>query len=323
MSSTSRRCCRTFGTTPQRIPSGWRCSARVAVAGRLPAGRVMRGSARHRRVRTDRLPDRAARCDATFVGSVAAAVADPTNPQHLLTRSLVPRSGDPNTDGTLTITATGYTEMRRRMAATSALDAPSSFRHAGPSRHADTTSKVAYSQELRTRWRMPDARHRAPSSPTSNMPAGSLARYIARVDRPIADTITQRSRREPAGDEARAVAVVVGVLCLALCAPRRSRILAALGLETGRQLPAAARRIEDPDRIVDPADREKRPGRVRWTAGTSGRSTIASSTNVGAMVASPSASRTAQARLLAKAALRDRQATDQRISENSSSARCA
>jgi hypothetical protein len=89
--------------------------------------------------------------NATFVGSVAAAVADPANPAHLLTRSLIPidqvtAAGD----GTLSITAAGYAEMRRRMSATSALDAPLELPatqvHHGT---ADTTSQVAYSRALR------------------------------------------------------------------------------------------------------------------------------------------------------------------------------
>lgn len=88
---------------------------------------------------------------ATFAGSVAAAVADPTNPAHLLTRSLVPlEQVTVNADGTLMITASGYTEMRRRMAATSAvaapLELPASQIHHGT---ADPTSTVEYSRELR------------------------------------------------------------------------------------------------------------------------------------------------------------------------------
>ncbi len=88
---------------------------------------------------------------ATFAGSVAAAVADPTNPAHLLTRSLMPLDQiTANADGTLEITASGYIEMRRRMAATSAVAAPLTLPptqlHHGA---ADTTSSVEYSRALR------------------------------------------------------------------------------------------------------------------------------------------------------------------------------
>jgi acetyl esterase/lipase len=55
-----------------------------------------------------------------------------------------------NADGTLEITASGYTEMRRRMAATSAVATPLALPptqlHHGT---ADTTSSVEYSRELR------------------------------------------------------------------------------------------------------------------------------------------------------------------------------
>ncbi|MEO8701602.1 MAG: acetylxylan esterase [Kofleriaceae bacterium] len=88
---------------------------------------------------------------ATFAGSVAAAVADPTNPVHLLTRSLMPLDQiTANADGSLAITAAGYTEMRRRMAATSAVAAPLALPptqvHHGD---ADTTSSVEDSRALR------------------------------------------------------------------------------------------------------------------------------------------------------------------------------
>ena len=89
--------------------------------------------------------------EATFAGSVAAAVADQANPAHLLTRSLIPLDQvTVASDGSMTITAAGYAEMRRRMSATSALDAPLELPatqvHHGT---ADTTSQVAYSRALR------------------------------------------------------------------------------------------------------------------------------------------------------------------------------
>jgi acetyl esterase/lipase len=88
--------------------------------------------------------------EATFAGSVAAATMDPNAPAHLLTRSLVPV--DQVTvagDGSLTITAAGYDELRRRMAVTSAIGTPLALPatqvHHGT---ADTTASVEYSRAL-------------------------------------------------------------------------------------------------------------------------------------------------------------------------------
>lgn len=86
----------------------------------------------------------------TFAASIAAATTDPSAPANLLTRSLVPI--DQVTvagDGSLTITAAGYDEMRRRMAVTSAIGTPlalpSTQVHHGT---ADTTATVEYSRAL-------------------------------------------------------------------------------------------------------------------------------------------------------------------------------
>ncbi|MEJ7597266.1 MAG: hypothetical protein WKG01_05085 [Kofleriaceae bacterium] len=87
---------------------------------------------------------------ATFAGSVMAAVADPANPAHLLTRSLIPIDQVTVVDGALRITTAGFADMRRRMSVTSALDAPLDLPalqvHHGT---ADTTSLVQYSRVLR------------------------------------------------------------------------------------------------------------------------------------------------------------------------------
>ena len=56
---------------------------------------------------------------------------------------------------------------------------------------------------------------------------------------------------------ARTVAVIVGIRGLALAFPCGREIAAALGLEASRELAAGSHRIEDGDRIVDPADREE------------------------------------------------------------------
>ncbi len=143
-----------LGSTPQADP------ARVAVFGESRGGLVALGlGARDARIGlvvdafgpTDFRIGLRGVDPATFAGSVAAAVADPANPAHLLTRSLVPLEAvTVNADATLTITANGYDEMRRRMATTSALAAPLSLPptqvHHGT---ADTTSSVEYSRELR------------------------------------------------------------------------------------------------------------------------------------------------------------------------------
>ena len=87
---------------------------------------------------------------ATFNASVAAAVMDPTNPAHLVVRSLVPLEAvTVEADGSLTITADGYREARRRITATSAIATPLALPatqvHHGT---ADTTSSVESSREL-------------------------------------------------------------------------------------------------------------------------------------------------------------------------------
>jgi len=143
-----------LGSTPQADPT------RVAVFGESRGGTVALGLGR-RDSRIGLVIDAFGPTDfriglrgvdaATFAGSVAAAVADPLNPAHLLTRSLVPLDQvTAKMDGTLEITASGYTEMRRRMAATSAvaapLELPPTQLHHGD---ADTTSNVVYSRELR------------------------------------------------------------------------------------------------------------------------------------------------------------------------------
>jgi acetyl esterase/lipase len=89
---------------------------------------------------------------ATFAGSIAAATMDPSAPANLLTRSLVPvEDVTVAGDGSLTITAAGYDEMRRRMAVTSAIGTPlalpSTQVHHGT---ADTTASVEYSRALAT-----------------------------------------------------------------------------------------------------------------------------------------------------------------------------
>jgi pimeloyl-ACP methyl ester carboxylesterase len=88
---------------------------------------------------------------AAFDAAVAAAVAAPADPANLLVRSLIPVDQvrvDP--DSTLTITSTGFAEMRRRMAATSALANPLALPatevHHGT---ADPTASVEYSRALR------------------------------------------------------------------------------------------------------------------------------------------------------------------------------
>jgi len=88
--------------------------------------------------------------EATFAGSVGAAAMAPDAPANLLTRSLLPLEDVTVAgDGSLTITAAGYDEMRRRMAATSAigtpLGLPATQVHHGTS---DTTASVEYSRAL-------------------------------------------------------------------------------------------------------------------------------------------------------------------------------
>ncbi len=86
---------------------------------------------------------------ATFAATVAAAAADPTNPVHLLVRSLVPLEAISVVDGSLMITADGYREARRRITATSAIATPLALPdtqvHHGT---ADTTSSVESSRAL-------------------------------------------------------------------------------------------------------------------------------------------------------------------------------
>jgi dipeptidyl aminopeptidase/acylaminoacyl peptidase len=88
--------------------------------------------------------------EATFVASVAGAVAMPDAPEVLLTRSLVPLAEvTVLPDNSLEITAAGYAELRRRMAATSALAnaeaLPRMQLHHGT---ADTSADLSYAREL-------------------------------------------------------------------------------------------------------------------------------------------------------------------------------
>lgn len=98
-----------------------------------------------------------------FEASVAGAVASPEDPATLLLRSLIPVDQvTVNPDAGLTITEPGYKEMRRRMAATSALAAPSRLPatqvHHGA---ADPTASVQYSRALAAA--MADAGRASPS----------------------------------------------------------------------------------------------------------------------------------------------------------------
>ncbi|MFP2927718.1 alpha/beta hydrolase family protein [Pyxidicoccus sp. 3LG] len=99
-----------------------------------------------------------------FEASVAGAVAAPGDPATLLLRSLIPVDQvTVQPDAGLLITETGYVEMRRRMAATSALAAPSRLPatqvHHGT---ADTTAQVQYSRALAAA--MADAGRPSPSN---------------------------------------------------------------------------------------------------------------------------------------------------------------
>lgn len=85
-----------------------------------------------------------------FEAAVAGAVASPEDPATLLLRSLIPVDQvTVNPDAGLIITEAGYVEMRRRMAATSALAAPSRLPatqvHHGT---ADPSASVQYSRAL-------------------------------------------------------------------------------------------------------------------------------------------------------------------------------
>jgi acetyl esterase/lipase len=99
-----------------------------------------------------------------FEASVAGAVAAPEDPSTLLLRSLIPVDQvTVNPDAGLLITEAGYAEMRRRMAATSALAAPSRLPvtqvHHGT---ADSTAPVHYSRALAAA--MADAGRVSPSN---------------------------------------------------------------------------------------------------------------------------------------------------------------
>jgi acetyl esterase/lipase len=98
-----------------------------------------------------------------FEAAVAGAVADPRGPATLLLRSLIPvEEVTVQPDAGLLITEAGYREMRRRMAATSALAAPSRLPatqvHHGT---ADPTASVEYSRALAAA--MADAGRASPS----------------------------------------------------------------------------------------------------------------------------------------------------------------
>ena len=98
-----------------------------------------------------------------FEASVAGAVASPEDPATLLLRSLIPVDQvTVSPDAGLTITEPGYREMRRRMAATSALAAPSRL-PATQVRHgtADPSASVEYSRALAAA--MADAGRASPS----------------------------------------------------------------------------------------------------------------------------------------------------------------
>jgi acetyl esterase/lipase len=132
---------------------------RVAVLGESRGGTVALGfGARDPRVDlvvdafgpTDFRLALAAVDESTFAAVIAAAAANPDEPANLLTRSLVPLDAvTVGGDGALTITEPGYLEMRRRMAATSAvatpLDLPATQVHHGT---ADSTATVEYSRAL-------------------------------------------------------------------------------------------------------------------------------------------------------------------------------
>jgi acetyl esterase/lipase len=99
-----------------------------------------------------------------FEASVAGAVAAPQDPATLLLRSLIPVDQvTVNPDAGLSITEAGYMEMRRRMAATSALAAPTRLPatqvHHGT---ADPSAPVQYSRELAAA--MADAGRVSPSN---------------------------------------------------------------------------------------------------------------------------------------------------------------
>jgi acetyl esterase/lipase len=99
-----------------------------------------------------------------FGAAVAGAVAAPGDPATLLLRSLIPVDEvTVSPDAGLLITEAGYVEMRRRMAATSALAAPSRLPatqvHHGT---ADSTAPVQYSRALAAA--MADAGRGSPSN---------------------------------------------------------------------------------------------------------------------------------------------------------------
>ncbi|MCY1022519.1 alpha/beta hydrolase family protein [Pyxidicoccus sp. MSG2] len=99
-----------------------------------------------------------------FEAAVAGAVAAPGDPATLLLRSLIPVDEvTVKPDAGLLITEAGYVEMRRRMAATSALAAPARLPatqvHHGT---ADSTASVQYSRALAAA--MADAGRGSPSN---------------------------------------------------------------------------------------------------------------------------------------------------------------
>lgn len=123
----------------------------------------------------------------TFLASVRTALQAPDDPQHLLTRSLVPLEHvSLAPDGTMQLDDDGFREMRRRMTATSAVSQahllPSTQVHHGTD---DPAAPVAYSRTLRDAMQAIGRTSPSPSFTYHEYPGGShsLASLPGSVDR--------------------------------------------------------------------------------------------------------------------------------------------